>query len=124
MNSRAEAGARLRPTSDLTQARVGSEILAALGVGYDILARHLLTASLEAWALPMLIAQGDGSTAVPAEWQLAVRTAPLRGGRPADPARRRRGARERRLDHHAALSLHPGRAWWASAAAEKALVAR
>ena len=78
----AEVGARLRPTTELLGARVGSQIVTMLGVGCAILPRELLTATLEAWALPTLVSQGQGQSdpLVPAEWQLAARTAPLRSG--------------------------------------------
>ncbi len=71
----AEIGARLRPTTDLLTSRVGSELIGELGVGYDILPRKLLTATAEAWAFPILAEQGNGGHAVPAEWQVAARTA-------------------------------------------------
>jgi hypothetical protein len=91
----AEVGARLRPTTQLLGARVGSQIVTAVGVGYDALSRRdLLTFALEAWALPTLVEQAtftkqselvslsvpNGQTITPAEWQLSARTAPLRGG--------------------------------------------
>jgi hypothetical protein len=85
----AELGARVRPTTDLLGARVGSQIVTSLGVGYDVLPRELLSATLEAWALPTFAEQNDvtrdgerpnGLHIVPAEWQLSVRTAPLAGG--------------------------------------------
>jgi hypothetical protein len=86
----AEAGARVRPVTELLGARVGTQVLGALGVQYDILARELLSTALEAWALPTLSQQDDltrtyvatpnGRYIVPAEWQLSVRTAPLPGG--------------------------------------------
>jgi OmpA-OmpF porin, OOP family len=88
-----ELGARIRPVTELLGARVGTQLVTALGVGYDILPRELLTATLEAWALPTFAEQGtisvqngeltstpNGEHIVPAEWQLAARTAPLRGG--------------------------------------------
>jgi hypothetical protein len=88
-----ELGARIRPETELLGARVGTQIVTSLGVGYDILPRELLTATLEAWALPNLAEQHtislvngaltstpNGEHMVPAEWQLAVRTAPLHGG--------------------------------------------
>ncbi len=78
----AEAGARLRPVTELLGSRVGSQIVPMIGVGYDFLARELLTATLEAWALPTLVGQGTGQSdpLVPAEWQLSARTSPVRGG--------------------------------------------
>jgi OmpA-OmpF porin, OOP family len=88
-----EVGARLRPTVDLVGAEIGSQIVTEIGAGYDILPRSLLTAAVEAWALPTLsqqkdvvvtddtyTAQPNGRTIAPAEWQLSVRTAPLPGG--------------------------------------------
>jgi OOP family OmpA-OmpF porin len=77
-----EVGARLRPITELLGARVGTQMVTMAGAAFDILPRERLTASLEAWALPTLVSQGSGvgSPLVPAEWQLAARTAPLRGG--------------------------------------------
>jgi hypothetical protein len=75
-----EAGARIRQTTDLLTARVGSQLVLGAGVGYEILPNELLTVAFEAWALPMLVAQADGSTIVPAEWQVSARTAPTRHG--------------------------------------------
>jgi hypothetical protein len=91
----AELGARLRPVTQLLGARVGSQLVTAVGAGYDVLARRdLLAFALEAWALPMLDEQADfkkptelvaqstltGGHVTPAEWQLSARTAPLRDG--------------------------------------------
>jgi OOP family OmpA-OmpF porin len=77
-----EIGARIRPITQLLGARVGTQIVAEAGVGYDLLPRQLLTATLEAWALPTLIGQGAGEPdpLVPAEWALSARSAPLHGG--------------------------------------------
>ncbi|MDP8998878.1 MAG: hypothetical protein M3O46_02065 [Myxococcota bacterium] len=89
----AEVGVRIRPTSDLLGARVGTQFVAAMGVGYDVLPRELLGIALEAWALPTFaeqetltmvdgarVATPNGGHIAPAEWQLSVRSAPLRGG--------------------------------------------
>jgi len=89
----AEAGLRVRPIAQLLGARVGTQVLAAIGTGYEILPRGLLSAQIEAWALPTFAEQAtpvivgasygavpDGSHIVPAEWQLSLRTAPLAGG--------------------------------------------
>jgi hypothetical protein len=91
----AELGARIRPTTELLGNRVGTQLVTALGVGYDILKRReLLVASLEAWSLPTFseqhsvtepapgtyISGPDGKTIAPTEWQLAVRSAPTRSG--------------------------------------------
>lgn len=91
----AELGARLRRTHQLETARIGPQLVTALGVGYDFLPRELLTGVLEAWALPTFADQdintvdpttgvpirtGGGGMIAPAEWQLSARTAPLHGG--------------------------------------------
>src|SRR5258708_35693188 len=55
----AEIGARIRPTTQLLQARVGSQIVTALGVGFHLLPRELLSAEVEAWALPTLVQQAS-----------------------------------------------------------------
>jgi len=89
----AELGARIRPEVELLSAQIGTQLVTALGFGYDILPRSLLTATLEAWALPTFDSQNDisveggvyttmpnGKHIAPAEWQLSARTAPLRSG--------------------------------------------
>ncbi|HXX69985.1 MAG TPA: hypothetical protein VEK07_22585 [Polyangiaceae bacterium] len=89
----AELGARLRPATELLGARVGTELVTALGVGLDLLPRDLLSAAVEAWALPNLvsqdkaIAQGGvltnqpgGAALVPSEWQLSLRSASIAKG--------------------------------------------
>ncbi|MGD0524655.1 MAG: thrombospondin type 3 repeat-containing protein [Polyangiaceae bacterium] len=91
----AEVGARLRPTTEIVGAEIGTQLVTIVGAGYDILPqRELLTATLEAWALPTFAEQDqvtknasgiytsvpDGQHIAPAEWQLSARTAPMRGG--------------------------------------------
>jgi hypothetical protein len=91
----AEVGARLRPTTEVVGAEIGTQLVTVVGAGYDILPkRELLTATLEAWALPTFAEQAqvtenpsgiytstpDGRHIAPAEWQLSARTAPMRGG--------------------------------------------
>lgn len=90
-----QLGARVRPTAELLGARIGTQLVTAAGVGFDVLPRELLSAQLEAWALPNLEEQRDvtapqggtiamatpnGQYIAPAEWQLSARTAPLPGG--------------------------------------------
>jgi hypothetical protein len=74
----AEVGARLRPVHRWLDASVGSQLVGALGVGYDLLPRERLSATLEAWVLPTF--DNTGVTMTPAEWQLSLRSAPLPGG--------------------------------------------
>ena len=89
----AEIGTRVRPTTELVGARVGTQGVFGLGVGYDILARELLSVVAEARALPTFAEQHDasvttqglvstpnGSHIAPAEWSLSARTAPIAGG--------------------------------------------
>lgn len=89
----AELGWRLRPTTEFAGARIGQQVLFALGAGADILPKELLAVSAEAHALYNLPEQHDtaqtltglsshpnGSHIVPAEWTIAARTAPLLAG--------------------------------------------
>ena len=89
----AEVGARLRPVTELAGARVGSQLALALGAGVDLLPHALLAASVAARALPTFAEQHDaiqtrdgivstpnGKSISPAEWTIALRTAPLAGG--------------------------------------------
>jgi hypothetical protein len=91
----AEVGARIRPITDLQGARIGSQIVAALGVGANLLSRNLLSVAAEAWALPTLAEQEtvdflpqsnryvitpNGHYITPAEWQVSARSAPIHGG--------------------------------------------
>lgn len=90
----AELGARLRPVTELLGARVGTQLVTSAGVGVDLLPADRLTAEVEAWALPSLVAQDKaavlpggglanvpgGAALVPSEWQLSVRTAAIARG--------------------------------------------
>lgn len=89
----AEFGARFRPPTELLGARVGTELVVSLGLGVDLLPADLLSAQIEAWALPNLVGQDraldqdailtnqpGGGALVPSEWQLSVRTAPIARG--------------------------------------------
>ncbi|HEX7665200.1 MAG TPA: hypothetical protein VF407_11830, partial [Polyangiaceae bacterium] len=87
-----EAGARLRQTATFLDSRVGSQLAFGLGAGVDVLAHERLSVSAEARILPTLTKQYASSTdasgnttsvldgtIAPAEWMLAVRSAPFRG---------------------------------------------
>ncbi|MGA2448394.1 MAG: hypothetical protein ABTD50_06955 [Polyangiaceae bacterium] len=89
----AELGARLRPTTELLGARVGTQGVAALGVGAELLPREWLSVTAEAWALPTFAEQADvvlqgaqyvsmpnGHYITPAEWALSARSAPVHDG--------------------------------------------
>lgn len=89
----AELGARIRPTTEVFGARIGTQLSSGVGVGVDILPRELLSASLEMRALYNLPEQADvtrtsagfvstpnGRYLFPAEWMLSARTAPLASG--------------------------------------------
>jgi hypothetical protein len=70
----AELGARLRRPSDALGARVGSQGLLAVGVGYA-LSRPRLTFAAEAYALPAL-ARAGRTHYLPAEWLVSTRFSP------------------------------------------------
>lgn len=88
-----EVGARMRPVTEFAGARVGTQLVTGLGAGFDILDRERLAVMLEARAYPNFAEQHDTAQSVfgitskpngrmitPAEWMLAVRSAPLLGG--------------------------------------------
>lgn len=89
----AELGVRIRPMTDFLGSRIGTQGVVAGGVGFDVLSRELLTVTGEVRLLPVLTEQANvtltasgyqssanGQYIVPAEWMVAVRTAPLEGG--------------------------------------------
>jgi OmpA-OmpF porin, OOP family len=86
----AELGLRIRNTAELATARVGTQGLIGIGAGVDLLPREMLSVMVEARALPVFADQtattpiAGGAVAqhsiVPAEWDVAVRTAPLGAG--------------------------------------------
>jgi OmpA-OmpF porin, OOP family len=88
----AELGARLRRTSDLLGARVGSQLFFGLGAGVHAVTPEILSFLVEAVALPTLVEQrraaydprvdgyvewSTGKPLVPAEWALSVRSVPV-----------------------------------------------
>jgi hypothetical protein len=88
-----EVGARLRPTTEFAGARVGSQLATGLGAGIDVLDRERLSIMAEARTYVNFAEQHDtaqsafgisskpnGKSITPAEWLLAVRTAPLLAG--------------------------------------------
>lgn len=88
-----EVGARLRPVTEFAGARVGSQITTALGLGADVLDRERLSLMAEARTYVNFAEQHDtsqsafgissranGKSITPAEWLVAVRTAPLLAG--------------------------------------------
>jgi OmpA-OmpF porin, OOP family len=88
-----EVALRLRKTSELLGARVGSQLFAAVGAGFDILTNGLLSASAEVRMLPGFASQADvvlvggryqsqpnAAVAAPAEWTASLRTGALMGG--------------------------------------------
>jgi hypothetical protein len=87
-----EAGARLRKTVDLLGSRVGPQLSFALGLGADVLDEGKLGFTVEAVAMPMLVAQNELSLdvttgnrvatgtrppLVPAEWLASVRSSDI-----------------------------------------------
>jgi OOP family OmpA-OmpF porin len=89
----AELGMRIRKTTELDGYRVGTQGFIGVGAGVDVLPRELLSVMVEARALPIFVEQGtptqtpsgltstpNGKYTAPADWTVAVRTAPLAGG--------------------------------------------
>jgi hypothetical protein len=88
-----EVGGRLRPITEFAGARVGSQLTAALGAGVDVISRERLSIMAEARSYVNFAEQHDtaqsafgissrenGKSITPAEWLVAVRTAPLLAG--------------------------------------------
>ena len=88
-----DLGARLRPTTEFAGARVGSQIAPGIGAGVDVIDRERLSVMAEARGYINFAEQHDtsqsafgissrpnGRSITPAEWLLAVRTAPLLAG--------------------------------------------
>jgi hypothetical protein len=82
----AELGARIRKSVPFATARIGSELTSSVGLGVDILNRELLSFGVEAYVLPVLVAQPGRDTPgdrvhdgllVPAEWLASLRSAPF-----------------------------------------------
>jgi len=82
-------GLRLRKTSALAGARLGSGLWGALGAGVDILPRGLLSFGAEAWTLPTLVSQDhtlpngtrvQKGVLAPAEWLTSFSSSPLASG--------------------------------------------
>lgn len=89
----AELGARVRQTAEFVGARIGTQATLALGVGHDVMKKQLLSVMIDARALPTFAEQHDanqtvqglvstpnGKHIIPAEWMLAVRSSPVKGG--------------------------------------------
>lgn len=91
----ADLGLRARPVTEFAGARVGTQLTSALGAGFDVLDRELLSVLLEGRAYWNFPEQHETSQSafgissrprkedtmiVPAEWLLSVRSAPLFGG--------------------------------------------
>lgn len=82
----AELGARLRRSAPFATARVGPQLLSAVGASFDLLDEERLSLVAEAFVLPTLVDQpgrdsgtrhvSDG-VLVPAEWLASVRSAPF-----------------------------------------------
>ena len=78
----AEASARLREPTRLANARLGSQLVVAAGLGVDLLAKGRLSLSSEAFVAPSLVEQptaasGNPSVLAPAEWLVSLGSAPL-----------------------------------------------
>lgn len=76
----AEVGARVRPTTEFSGAKVGTQLTTALGAGVEVLPKDMLSVLLEGRAYPDFAKQTSGKTAVPAEWLIGLRSAPFFAG--------------------------------------------
>jgi len=89
-----EVGARLRTTSDLMGARVGSQLAFSLAMGGELMSGNKLGVLLEGIVLPTLVAQhelapvspegrnvaGNRRPLIPTEWLASLRTGELLSG--------------------------------------------
>lgn len=88
-----EVGARIRDTTSLLGSRVGTQMVLGLGASFDLVTRERLTIGAEARLLPTFATQADaqpsggaivttpnGLLAMPAEWLVSLRSAPIAGG--------------------------------------------
>lgn len=89
----ADLGGRIRPVTEFAGARVGTQLTTALGAGFEILPRDMLSVLLEGRAYVNfpeqhtsqqsafeITSRPNGETIVPAEWLLGLRSAPVLGG--------------------------------------------
>lgn len=88
-----EVGARIRDVTSLLGSRVGTQMVLGLGASFDLLTRERLTVGAEARMLPTFATQAEatqaggaivttpnGALAMPAEWLVSLRSAPIAGG--------------------------------------------
>lgn len=75
----ADVGLRLRPTTEFSGAKVGTELTTALGAGVEVLPDEKLSVMLEGRAYPDFQKQ-NGKTIAPSEWLLGLRSAPVLAG--------------------------------------------
>lgn len=85
----AEAGARLRAAVQVGDARLGTSLVGAAGVGWELLPEERLTLAAEAVATPVLVRRptlpgaNPAPRVVPAEWLASVGVKPLGPALPA-----------------------------------------
>jgi len=73
-----ETGARLRQPTQLANARLGTQLVTAAGIGLEVVAEDRLTLSAEAFLAPTLVEQPEaGSALAPAEWMISASATPL-----------------------------------------------
>ncbi len=88
-----DVGARLRPVTEFAGARVGTQLTTGLGAGVDVLPKDLLSFTAEARAYVNfaeqhdtaqsafgITSEGNNHFITPAEWMVAVRSAPFLAG--------------------------------------------
>lgn len=76
----ADVGARVRPATEFSGAKIGTQLTAAAGAGFEILPKEKLSVLLEGHLYPSLAKQASGSNAMPSEWLVGLRSAPFFAG--------------------------------------------
>lgn len=76
----ADVGARIRPTTEFSGAKVGTQLTTAVGAGFEVLPREMLSVLLEGRIYPDLAKQASGKTSAPSEWLVGLRSAPFFAG--------------------------------------------
>jgi hypothetical protein len=75
-----DVGMRIRPTTEFSTARVGTQLTTAVGAGFEILPQEKLSVLAEGRIYPDLAKHPAGKSAAPSEWLLGLRSAPFFAG--------------------------------------------
>lgn len=75
-----DVGIRVRPTTEFSGAKVGTQLTTAVGAGFEILPKEMLSVMLEGRIYPDFAKQASGKSTAPSEWLLGLRSAPFFAG--------------------------------------------